>query len=74
MAHPFLKLFDSALTKSTVSDNLVTKKAQELIDQGYPKTEVCGVLEKLAQSLIDAQSEGIVREAHEALCEEDDAG
>jgi hypothetical protein len=69
MAHPFEKLFDSALRKSTEDDNLVLKKASEVIEKGYSVNEVCTVLLKLEKSLIDDKEAGIVREAREEVCD-----
>lgn len=72
MAHPFEKLFDSALRKSTEDDNLVGKKAAELVEKGYSQAEVCGVLLKLEKSLIDDNLARTVREAREEVCEEEE--
>jgi hypothetical protein len=68
MAHPFEKLFDLALRKSTKDDNLVLTKAAELIEKGYRLEEVCNVLVKLEKSLVDDREAGIVREAREEVC------
>lgn len=70
MSHPFEKLFDTALRKSTENDNLVTKEAQKLLEKGYSEKEVCGVLLKLEKSLIEPKDEMLVREAREEVCGE----
>lgn len=72
MAHPFTKLFERALKKSSESDNYVLKEAQKLFEKGYPRDEVCDVLEKLAQGLIDDRESAIVHDALGALRGEDD--
>ncbi len=72
MAHPFEKLFDRALKKSTEDDNLVLEEATKLLEKGYKLDEVCGVLTKLEKSLIDDMLANIVREAREEVCEEED--
>lgn len=67
MAHPFVKIFDQALKKSSADDNQVLIEAEKIIKKGYSVTEVYGVLTKLQKSLID-QSEGeIVSEAAEEI-------
>ena len=72
MAHPFEKLFENALRKSTLFENEVTIAAEKLIEKGYRSDEVCTVLLKLEKSLIDDDEVAIVRDAHEEVCEEDD--
>jgi predicted Zn-ribbon and HTH transcriptional regulator len=71
MSHPFEKLFEKTLKKSTNDDNLVLKEATKLLEKGYKRNEVCGVLSKLEKSLIDENLETIVREAQEEVCGED---
>lgn len=70
MAHPFEKFFDAALKKSSIDENLVTKKAVELIEKGYSEKEVCTVLTKLEKSLIDEEAARIVGEARAEVCAE----
>ncbi len=72
MAHPFEKIFEKALKKSTVDENLVTKEAEKVLEKGYRREEVCAVLLKLEKSLIDDTEARIVREAREEVCEEED--
>lgn len=72
MAHPFEKLFEKALKKSTVDENLVLKEAAKLIEKGYRLEEICTVLTKLEKSLIDDAEAAIIREAREETCEEGD--
>jgi hypothetical protein len=72
MSHPFEKMFDKALRKSSLEENLVLKEAQKLIEKGYRHEEVCGVLLKLEKSLIDDTLAEIVRETREEVCEDEE--
>ncbi len=74
MAHPFEKLFEKALKKSTVDENLVFKEAKKLQEKGYRTEEIGSVLTKLEKALIDDGESTIVREAREELCGEDEDG
>lgn len=65
MAHPFEKMFDKALAKSTEFDNAVLTEAEKLLEKGYSGFEIGGVLSKLERSLIDRKEAEIVREALE---------
>jgi len=67
MAHPFTKMFDQALKKSSVEDNQVLVEAEKIITKGYSATEVYNVLTKLQKSLIDATEAEIVSEAVEEV-------
>jgi hypothetical protein len=60
-----------ALKQSTPYDNVVLEKAEELIEKGYRQEEVAGVLERLAEGLIDADERTIVSEAYEEITVED---
>jgi hypothetical protein len=53
MTHPFIKLFDAALKKSTAEDNAVYRVAAGLIAKGYRRSEVVECLVRLEKSLID---------------------
>jgi len=65
MAHPFEKMFDKALAKSTEFDNAVLTEAERLQEKGYSSIEIAGILDKLARSLIDEKEAKIVIEALE---------
>jgi hypothetical protein len=65
MAHPFEKMFDKALKKSTTSENEVLVVAEKLREKGYRVEEIHGVLSKLHKSLIDPTEALIVGEAKE---------
>jgi Holliday junction resolvasome RuvABC DNA-binding subunit len=67
MAHPFTKMFEKALKKSTDAENLVFKEAERILKKGYSEAEVFAVLEKLQKSLIDEKDEAVIREALEEL-------
>ncbi len=65
MAHPFAKMFDKALAKSTDFDNAILTEAERLLEKGYSGFEIAGVLDKLARSLIDQKEAAIALEAFE---------
>lgn len=65
MAHPFTKMFDTALRGSTDLDNRVLDEAEKLLKKGYKATEIYAVLVKLQKSLIDKTEAAIVAEAVE---------
>jgi hypothetical protein len=65
MAHPFTKMFDTALRHSTPLDNRVLVEAEKLKDKGYSVDEIYTVLVKLQKSLIDKTESEIVAEAVE---------
>ncbi len=67
MAHPFTKMFDTALRKSTELDNEVVKEALKIKDKGYSPVEIHGVLDKLQKGLIDDAEAEIVKEAVEEM-------
>lgn len=63
MAHPFEKIFETALKKSTEDENTVLYKAEQLKEKGYSVEEIYTVLKKLKNALIDAADMAIVAEA-----------
>ena len=65
MSHPFLKIFDAALKKSTPMDNVVLKEAEKLKEKGYSAHEIYTVLSKFRQSLISDRDNEIATEAIE---------
>lgn len=65
MAHPFTKMFDTALRSSTELDNRVLIAAEKLKEKGYSVDEIYTVLIKLQKSLIDKTESEIVAEAVE---------
>lgn len=65
MSHPFTKMFENALRKSTPLDNLVLVEAEKLRDKGYSENEIYTVLVKLQKGLIDKDESEIVKEAVE---------
>ncbi len=67
MAHPFVKMFDQALKKSSTEDNQVLVEAEKIIKKGYSATEVFTVLTKLQKSLIDNTESELVGEAAEEV-------
>lgn len=72
MAHPFEKMFLSALKKSSTDENLVLKEAEKLIAKGYAPAEVHDVLSKLAAGLIADEEVEIITDALEVLGEQFD--
>ena len=65
MAHPFEKIFENALKRSTSEENEVLIEAEKILKKGYSVGEIYSVLTKLQQSLILDADENIVREAVE---------
>ena len=65
MSHPFEKMFDRAIKKSTPLDNAVLAEAEKLREKGYSAVEIITVLRKLEKSLIDKDEAEIVGEAVE---------
>ena len=72
MAHPFERMFEKALKKSSADDNLVSKEARNLIGKGYKREEVCAVLIQLKKSLIAPADELVIQEAYEEVCGEEE--
>lgn len=67
MAHPFSRIFDAALRKSTPEDNAVLKEAELLRAKGYDVGEIHGVLVKMKQGLIRDEDYETVGEAAEEM-------
>ena len=65
MSHPFEKMFDRAIKKSTPLDNAVLNEAEKLREKGYSPEEIMTVLRKLHKSLIDKDEAEVVGEAVE---------
>lgn len=65
MAHPFEKIFENALKKSTPEENEVLIEAEKILQKGYSVGEIYSVLTKLKQSLVQDADERIVAEAVE---------
>jgi hypothetical protein len=66
MAHPFEKIFNKALRKSTPDENLVLEEAESLRQKNYSVVEIYDVLTHLRDALIQDKEKNIVVEA----CEE----
>jgi hypothetical protein len=67
MAHPFSRIFDAALRKSTPEDNAVLKEAELLRAKGYDAGEIHAVLVKMKQGLIRDEEYEAVGEAAEEM-------
>lgn len=67
MAHPFSKLFDAALRRSTPTDNQVLKEAELLRAKGYSAEEIHAVLLKMQQGLVRDEDHEVAREAAEEM-------
>jgi hypothetical protein len=63
MTHPWEKLFDKALRKSTEDENLVLAEAEDLRAKGYSVDEIYSVLTHLRDALIQDKDKNIVVEA-----------
>ncbi len=67
MAHPFLKLFDAALRRSTPDDNQVLVEAELLRAKGYGVEEIHAVLLKMQQELVRDEDHEVAKEAAEEM-------
>ncbi len=67
MAHPFTKLFDAALRKSTLMDNRVLHEAEQLHAKGYSTQEIYEVLRKMEKALVRSEDEAVLKEAAEEM-------
>lgn len=67
MAHPFEKIFEKALKKSSPEENHVLSIAERLREKGYAHDEILKVLSKLQNSLIDDDEAEIVQDAIDAF-------
>lgn len=65
MGHPFEKLFEAALRRSTPMDNQVLVEAEKLKNRGYRATEIYEVLERFRKGRIDESESEIADEAAE---------
>ena len=63
MAHPFQKMFETALERSTPEENEVLAEAEKLKEKGYSPEEIYSVLKKFRIGLIDDDESDIVSEA-----------
>jgi hypothetical protein len=65
MAHPFSKMFEKALKKSSSEENFVLHEAKKLRAKGYRVEEIMAVLEGCKAGRIDDAETEIVEEALE---------
>ncbi len=63
MLHPFEKLFEKSLSKSTDDKNYVLIEAEKLKALGYAHEEIYNVLKKMCVGRISEKEEGIILEA-----------
>lgn len=63
MAHPFEKMFEKALRKSSEGENLVLEEAESLRKKGYSVDEIYSVLTHLRDALIPEKEVAILTEA-----------
>jgi hypothetical protein len=63
MAHPFEKMFEKALRKSTEGENLVLEEAEALRQKNYSVVEIYDVLNHLRDALIQDKEKNILVEA-----------
>lgn len=67
MSHPFSKLFDVALGRSTPTDNQLLREAELLKAKGYGVEEIHAVLVKMQQGLVRDEDHEIAKEAAEEM-------
>ena len=65
MTHPFSRMFEAALKKSSLQDNRVLEVAEDLKKKGYSIQEIYEVLQKLQRELVMDSDLQIVTEAVE---------
>lgn len=65
MTHPFAKMFEKALSKSTEMDNAVLTEAMRLVEKGYSPQEISGILTQMAKGRIDDTETTLLEEALE---------
>jgi len=65
MAHPFEKILETALKRSTADENLVLIEAEKILAKGYAALEIHSVLVKIRQGLVLDDDERVVNEAVE---------
>jgi Holliday junction resolvasome RuvABC DNA-binding subunit len=65
MSHPFEKMFEQALRKSTPTENKVLAEAEALRKKGYSVKEIYDVLAKLQRELLNSNDAATVDEAVE---------
>ncbi|NCN52560.1 hypothetical protein GW943_02005 [Candidatus Parcubacteria bacterium] len=65
MGHPFAKMFETALSKSTPTDNAVLTEAMRLLGKGYSPEEIFSVLERMSHGRLDDDETEILVEAVE---------
>ena len=65
MSHPFSKMLELALKKSTPDENYVLAEAEKLMEKGYTAVEIFGVLGQLHKSLVSDRDRDILAEAVE---------
>ena len=63
MTHPFEKMFDKALRKSTSDENYIFEVANKMRSKGYRSEEIISVMHKLQKSLIDDNEALLVQDA-----------
>jgi transcriptional regulator len=69
MAHPFEKMFEAGIKKSTEFDNGVLAEALKLREKGYSGEEIAQVLRRLQAGLIDKAEVALVAEAYEEFAQ-----
>lgn len=65
MAHPFTKMFETALRKSSSLENVVLEEAETLKEKGYSVEEIYEVLTAFAKGRLDESEIEIIEEAVE---------
>lgn len=65
MAHPFAKMFETALRKNSPVENAVLEEAENLKEKGYSVEEIYSVLTAFAKGRLDDREIEITEEAIE---------
>jgi hypothetical protein len=68
--HPFMRLFEDALYKSTKDENVLLERAEYLRDAGYDPQEVRDVLLRFKGTLLIKEDSEIVKDALDVFSED----
>lgn len=74
MKHPFTKLLETALAKSSSEDNLLTREVEKILEKGYSEKELYSVLLHMKKGRLDDGEVALIEETLKEVCEaaEDD--
>ena len=71
MTHPFEKMLEKALGKSTQTDNQLLREAKRILDKGYREEEIIDILRSMEKGRIDDSETELVSNTIEELMGEE---